>query len=350
MNPVNKKASDAEIVAALEAYPTQREAAAALGLDVSNVRRRMAAIRGTSTLYGKDGERALTWVKTDRKNDDLREGVLDAIRDHVRPLKPVKGPSKGCNPDLLSCYILTDYHLGMLAWGEETGADWDITIAERVIDAWIEEAIARAPKARVGVLAQLGDFLHYDSMEAVTPTGGHILDADTRFVRMIGVARRALQRCVDRMLQAHERVVVLHAEGNHDLASSAWLRELFSALYANEPRVQIITRPDPYYCIEHGETLLLFHHGHKRSMKDLDSVLVSKFRSEFGNAEHVYAHTGHFHHLKRRETSLMVIEQHRTLAAPDAYASRGGWMSGRSADVITYDSKRGEVCRITVQP
>lgn len=345
-----RKHTDAEIVAAVERHGTYTAAANSLGVGEAGVRQRMGRIRGTSTLYNEEGARVLTWVKADHKADDKHAEVLEAIRSRVAPLKAAPAPKRTTNPDLLSCYVLTDFHLGMLAWGEETGADWDISTAEATIDRWIEEAIARAPKARVGVLAQLGDFLHYDSLEAVTPTSGHVLDADTRFVRMIGVARRALQRCVDRLLRAHEEVVVLHAEGNHDIASSAWLRELFSALYANEPRVRIITRPDPYYAIEHGRTLLLFHHGHKRTIQTLDTVLAAKFRAEFGRSGHVYAHTGHFHHLKRRETALMVIEQHRTLAAPDAYASRGGWMSGRSADVITYDAQRGEVCRVTVQP
>ena len=32
----------------------------------------------------------------------------------------------------------------------------------------------------------------------------------------------------------------------------------------------------------------------------------------------------------------MKVERHETLAAPDAYAANGGWLSGRSAKVITY--------------
>lgn len=49
-----------------------------------------------------------------------------------------------------------------------------------------------------------------------------------------------------------------------------------------------------------------------------------------------------------RETNTMQIEQHRTLAAPDSHASRGGWMSGRDAKVISYHADHGEVGRITV--
>lgn len=341
--------SDAAIVEAYEAAGTYRAAAELLGLAHTSVMRRMGKIRGTSTLYDKDGNRALTWVKSERdKGADILDAIKEAVAESVKPLKPAPAVKGRFNADLLNCYVLTDFHLGMLAWGEETGADWDIQIAERQLEAWIDEAIARAPKARRAVFAQLGDFLHYDSFEAVTPSSGHILDADTRYQRMIRTARKCLQRIIDKLLRAHEEVVVLQAEGNHDIQSSAWLRVMFEALYENEPRCTVITRPDPYYSIQHGKTLLMFHHGHKRGMKDLDSVLVAKFREEFGQAAHVYAHTGHFHHLKTRETALMVIEQHRTLAAPDAYASRGGWMSGRSTDVITYDANRGEVCRVSI--
>lgn len=41
----------------------------------------------------------------------------------------------------------------------------------------------------------------------------------------------------------------------------------------------------------------------------------------------------------------MVVEQHRTLAAQDAYAARGGWLSGRDAQVIVYHRNFGEVGR-----
>jgi len=46
----------------------------------------------------------------------------------------------------------------------------------------------------------------------------------------------------------------------------------------------------------------------------------------------------------------MHVEQHQTLAAPDAYASRGGWMSGRSAKLITYHKEFGEIGRSAITP
>lgn len=46
----------------------------------------------------------------------------------------------------------------------------------------------------------------------------------------------------------------------------------------------------------------------------------------------------------------MTVIQHSTLAARDAYAARGGWMSERHVTSITYSDKYGQVARNTVTP
>ena len=125
---------------------------------------------------------------------------------------------------------------------------------------------------------------------------------------------------------------------------------MFAAFYENEPRVTTDFNPDPYYNFNWGKVCLFYHHGHKRNLKNIDTVFVAKFKEAFGTSRHVYAHTGHLHHDKVNETNLMTIEQHRTLAAKDSYASRGGWMSGRDSKVITYHKEFGEVHRSTINP
>lgn len=78
--------------------------------------------------------------------------------------------------------------------------------------------------------------------------------------------------------------------------------------------------------------------------------MVAKFREDYGQTTYHYCHTGHLHHDKVRESNLMHIEQHETLSAKDAYASRHGFMSHRSAKVITYHRAFGEVSRVTIRP
>lgn len=311
------------------------------------------AVKGTSTLYDKDGNVVMQWVKTalDREQElALLQEAVDAISETITPevARPYGG---GPAPaELLNLFILTDYHLGMLAWSEETGDDWDMKIAEDLLVKWFAAAIASAPPAQVAIFGQLGDFLHWDGLDAVTPSSGHVLDADTRFQKLVRVAIRAQRRIISMLLEKFPQVHVVCAEGNHDMASSIWMRELLHVLYADEPRVTVDRSPDPYYCYEHGETALFFHHGHKRKAEQLETVLVAKFREVYGRTKHAYAHVGHLHHKKVLESAIMVVEQHQTLAAKDAYASRGGWLSERSASVITYHTRYGEVARFTISP
>jgi hypothetical protein len=310
-------------------------------------------VKGVSTLYNGDGQISAQWVKSSidqERHVELMREVVSAMSEDIKREKPVKQPLKHLNDKLLNTYIITDYHLGMKSWAEETGEDWDLKIAEDLLTKWFAAAIKQSPDASVGLLNLLGDFIHWDGLDAVTPSSGHLLDADTRFQLVVRVAIRVIRKVIRMLLEKHDKVHVVIAEGNHDPAASIWLRELLPALYEDEPRVYVDRSADPYYCYEHGLTAVMMHHGHKRKMDSLDTVLAAKFREVFGRTKFVYAHTGHYHHNKTNETNLMTVEQHRTLAASDAYASRGGWMSGRDAKVITYHSDFGEVSRITVSP
>jgi hypothetical protein len=362
-------ATDEQILAAKREHGTHARAALSLGISERRFCARFARLRdydpqshpiqaipegfkphGFSTLVKPEGDGALQWVKVTRDKDAERarlEAWVAGIKDELPRIKPTPAP-KGTEDDLLNLYVVTDYHLGMLAWHEETGADWDLQIAERTLIRWFERAIALSPKAGTAVFAQLGDFLHADGLDALTPQHKNLLDVDTRFPKVVRAAIRLVRRIIELLLAKHAHVRVIQAEGNHDPASSIWLREWLASIYAKEPRVSVDTSPDPYYCVEHGATSLFFHHGHKRKPANIDDVFVGKFREVFGRTKHSYAHMGHMHHVDQRETSLMIVEQHRTLAAPDAYASRGGWLSGRDAKVISYSKRWGEVGRCTV--
>ncbi len=374
-----------EVLEVLDATKSQHATARQLGMsqksvwriveackkryDTSNVAPRKSespspqafSVKGYSTLRKyetPEGEKVMEWVKTDRNADAQAQAMraaIEAFRDELPRALPVPASAssriRGGAPLLLNQYLITDYHLGMLAWGEETGdADWDTGKAEDLLVRWFQAAVDQAPAADKAIFAQLGDFLHWDGFEAVTPTSGHVLDADTRFQRLVRVTIRVIRRVMDILLAKYSAVHVIMADANHDPASGAWLREFLAAFYETDPRVTVETSARTYYAYQHGRTLLCYHHGHKRPPKRVDEVFVANFRREYGQTDHAYGHLGHLHNDQVIETPLMKIEQHRTLAPNDAYASRGGWMSGRDAKVITYHKHFGEVSRLTISP
>lgn len=311
-------------------------------------------LKGVSSLQKvqlENGETVMQWVKTMRDpSTDEANAALEALRSELPKYEPVDAQPRLSNASLCSVVTITDFHMGMYSWAEETGDDWDMNIAEELLVKWFEMALASCPDSAMGVLAQLGDFLHYDSLEAVTPTSRNQLDADSRAQKMIRVALRVLRRVINMMLDKFPIVTVLMAEGNHDIVSSAWLREAFKMIYENEKRVTIITSPDPYYAVQWGRTGLFWHHGHLKKMEQLDRVFARKFREIYGSCTHCYGHAGHLHHERKLETPLMHVEQHPTLASSDAHASRHGYMSDRSAKVITYHKEYGEVGTVQINP
>ncbi|MDB4261336.1 winged helix-turn-helix domain-containing protein [bacterium] len=310
-------------------------------------------IKGTSTLY-KDGEAVMEWVKTTADQEEqeriFREGLAAMSEKMPRVAKTTK--PTGAKKELLNLYTITDFHLGMLAWHKEGGADWDLKIAEETLIGCFTEMLSGAPQAGEAIVCQLGDFLHSDfpALSPLTPMSGHTLDADGRASKVIRIAIRLLRTVVDMALAKHDTVRVIMAEGNHDITSSIWLRHTFAALYENEPRVTIDTSELPYYCYQFGNTMLAFHHGHMKKMPSLTSVFAAEFAPIWGATKWRYGHCGHFHHTAVKEDAGMTITQHETLAARDAYSSRGAYYGGRKAESTTYHKDHGKVGATFVTP
>jgi hypothetical protein len=309
--------------------------------------------KGVSTYYDKEGKPTGQWVKASAdvaRQQEMFAAAVNALANTLPRLDPIIAPEQ-FNADLLTMYTLTDAHIGMLAWHRENlQADWDLQIAEAVIVGCFEQIIKSSPDSETAILNQLGDLLHYDGLSAVTPTSGHVLDADGRFTKMVEVAVRVLRRIITMLLAKHKNVHVILAEGNHDMASSVWLRTMFKALYENEPRITVDDSALPYYAYEFGDVMLTFHHSHLKKFSAMREIIPAMFSEIWGRTKKRYCHTGNYHHTKEEEHAGLKVFQHPTLAARDAYASRGAWFSDREVCSITYHKKFGQGMRVYACP
>lgn len=353
-NGCNQRATSRHLGVSLSTVQRRLEQAQSRGIEFQPEHALPAGhdLAGVSRYYDKNGKPGGFWVKARKDLEREKLAMLktaQALTSDLPPVPKVERPDETVD-DLLSCYILTDFHLGQLSWGEETGADWNTDIAEELLVSWFAAAIKAAPAAKKAVLVELGDFLHSDGLLAITPTSGNILDADARFGKIVTVCIRALRRIVQMLLEKHDEVHIILAEGNHDLASSVWLRAMFAAFYEKEPRVTVDNTQVPYYAVEWGDTSIFIHHGHKKKLEDVSRVFAGQYREIFGRTKYSYAHLGHMHHVAAKEDQLMIVRQHPTLAAKDAHSARLGYQAQRGASVITYSKKFGEVSEIMIKP
>ena len=306
--------------------------------------------KGVSTYYNSEGKPSGQWVKASLSHqaliDAMRETV-DGFKDQIDPASIIIAPA--ASEELLcNLYTFTDYHLGMLAWHQEGGADWDVSKAERIIIAALIQMVNQSPNAHTAVLNIQGDFLHTDGKTPVTPASKHVLDADSRFPKIRRAAIRIIRSLMAICLQRHQEVYLIIAEGNHDEESAGWLADLFAVHYEEEPRVTVNDSVLPFYVFEWGNTMLGVHHGHKVKNESLPLLFAAQFPQQWGRTTRREIHCGHRHHRDEKEYNGVTVVQHPTLAARDAYAARGGWIADRAAWAITYHKKYGAVGRVMI--
>ena len=307
-------------------------------------------LMGKVTVQAAGGNVERTWTRMS-PDAEAQQAVFEAaaramVADMPR-LKPRKA-SGTWRTDLLTVYPIGDPHIGMYAWAEETGDDWDLNIAERVHCGAMAELVQAAPATEQAIVWNLGDALHYDSMAAVTPRSGHFLDADGRYAKMVAVAIKIIRQCIESALTKHARVHVVNLPGNHDETGALWLSIALSHIYENEPRVTIDTNPSVFSYYRWGKVLLGGHHGHACKPAALAGVMACDRAKDWGETTHRHWLIGHIHHESKKELSGVTVESFNTLAAKDAYATNGGWRSGRSMQAIVYHNVHGEVGRSKV--
>lgn len=300
----------------------------------------------SSTLYGEDGQIKLQWIKTKEGQDPAKwvEHIKDVFAD-ATPIKRIAAPKKSANPKLLTVYPIGDHHVGMYSWAEETGADYDIKIAERLLISAIQHLVESAPASDTALIANLGDFFHVDNLKNVTNRSGNVLDVDTRYAGMIRAGVRMMRTVIDCALAKHKKVRVMCAIGNHDDIGALWLALALEQFYDANPRVQIETSPSKFYYHRHGKVLIGVTHGDTGKPEKMHSVMAVDRAADWGETQHRYWLTGHVHTRKVLEFPGVLWETFRVLSPTDAWATAAGYRSGRDMTSIVFHKDHGEISR-----
>jgi hypothetical protein len=276
-------------------------------------------------------------------------GLADPLRGSEDPILP---PVRASN-DLLTGYVVGDAHFGMLSWAPETGASYDLKIAERLTCGAIDRLVMKTDPSANALLVDLGDFLHVDNYSNTTPDGGNSLDADGRYAKIVRVAARCMRHCIRQLLAKHLRVKVISVPGNHNRVGSVWMNTMLDAVYEREQRVTIDTSPSQYMVHEFGSNMIAATHKPNKT-DDVAALVATRWPEIWGRTRHRVLLTGHEHHRVKRQSVVakgrpgLVVETFETLAPVDAWHDEQGYRANRSMTAITWHRDHGEESRDTV--
>jgi predicted phosphodiesterase len=349
--------AQAEAQDAIAKHGSQQKAAEALGISRRSLRERLndadkkrMKLFGTSTLYDKDGEVVMEWEKrrhdSERQEQIIRETVAAFVQE-IKPAKPVKTP-KNNTDDILTSYVIGDAHIGMYAWAQETGSDFNVDIACHDIKLATERLVAATPPSREALVVQLGDFFHADStVHNNTPMSGNSLDVDSRFPRVIRAGITTMRYVIDSALEKHETVHIRNVAGNHDPSASITLNEALRGYYHKEPRLILEDSPAALWYHVFGSNLIGVTHGHGAKAEKLPGVLAVDAREYWSETEFKYIWHGHIHNKRVFEDAGCTCESFRTLASKDKWNADMGYRSGREMQAIILHKDYGEIERHT---
>jgi len=304
-------------------------------------------LRGVSTLLDGEGNAVQQWVKTtqDRDQCDL-EALYEAIKTLPDSFREAHVPAKTpehTSADLLVAYPIVDCHTGMFAWAEETGASYDLKIAERIHVQAIKHLVAGAPPAKQAVVLSLGDFFHTSNDLSRTERSGNPLDTDSRFAKVLRVGVRMFRAMVDAALEKHDKVRVIVEIGNHDQQASVMLALAMDTFYAQDSRVTVDTSPARFHYYRFGKCLFGTTHGSDAKPDSLPMVMAQDRAEDWGQTTFRKWFVGHVHQKRLMEFPGCIVEHYRTLAGRDAWAHGEGYRSDRGMSAEYYHREHGYV-------
>jgi hypothetical protein len=290
----------------------------------------------------------LQWVKEGRNNERLvAEELIKSLAEGLPKVRSTVPRSKKFRDDTIAVYPMGDPHFGMFAWGEESGEDFDLKIAERDLCTAVDRLVDTVPACDEALIVNLGDFFHADN-QAGTTTKGTGVDTDTRWAKVLRVGVKAIRQCIESALRKHNHVTVINAIGNHDEHTAMFLSVALLNIYENESRVTIIATPTIKHYYRFGKNLIGVHHGHTIKMQDLPFQMAVDRAQDWAETQFRYFLTGHIHHDSKKEVGGVIVESFRTLAAKDAWHTSMGYHAGRDMKSILFHKEFGEVERHTV--
>lgn len=362
-----------EVLEAIDKYGSQRAAAEALGIahgtvgdSVQALKKRAAKmgwapeadmrktvpdgfrLKGTSTLYGEDGELKLQWVKTtvdhDRAEEIARQAVA-ALSTSIEGMAPLTEPPQRVLSDILCVYPFGDPHVGLYVWAKECGDAFDLEIGRKLTLGAVDRLVGSAPPAETAVLLLLGDVFHADDGTNRTPSHHHPLDVDSRYVKVLQVGIETYRHAIVRALQKHKKVIVKAIPGNHDPHAIWSLAFTLSAYFSNEPRVEVDLGPAKHWYFRFGKVLIGSTHGDTTKHGQLGGIMACDRAKDWGETLYRYWYTGHIHSKTVTELPGVICESFRTLAAQDSYAAGHGYRAGRDMQCIVHHRDFGEIER-----
>lgn len=296
--------------------------------------------------------------KLDKDPELQKEFLLNEIKIYQQAQAKVTVSGRAALTELMSGEFLLeisvpDLHIGKLAWGEETGEDYDVKIACARYRKAVYNLLNRVPLDQLSkiVLPVGNDLIHIDNAENQT-TAGTVVDTDSRFAKIVKVAKELLVEIITELKQIAP-VDVIIVRGNHDSTVTFLLGEVIEAWFHADPLVSVDNSPKWRKYYEYGSVGVQLTHGDKEKHEELGMIFANEEPALWARTKHRFCKIGHFH--KTKKINYLAVDSHPgfqievipSLSGTDEWHSGKGYLSNKQAKAFLYHKEEGEIAEYT---
>lgn len=289
--------------------------------------------QGTYTLYSSS-------IKVKPLQSKISSDTVKQVFASLKPpkIKKIKYSSTG---DKLLELPIMDLHLGKLAWDKESGADYDIDIAEILYKNTITDILSRINTENISrILFPIGqDFFNADDADGKTQKGTS-QDMDSRWQKIYAKGCMLVIWSIEQ-LRRIAPVEVCYVKGNHDYTTSYYLTRNTDSWYrkCNDVTVNLSPHPRKYY--QFGKCMIGYSHG-QETKKSLDKLMQAEEPEIWGNTIFRELHLGHLHSESLKEVPGLKIRRISSITAADAWHTNSGYVCVvRQAQAFIWDKNKG---------
>jgi len=299
------------------------------------------------------------WLKTKDASIFIKNIGVDQkeiISDYVDAIKEAINNTewsitvKQTSYDNLFVPCIFDLHLGKLAWGEETGEDYDTKIAVARFRVALTDLIEKAKGYKIErILFPVGNDIYNSDRAKPFPqtTAGTPQMDDLRWQKLF---RMGIQLITEAVIQLSKLapVDVKMVYSNHDHERVFYLGETLSAVFNNHPTVNVDNSPKMRKYYQWGECLIGLTHGHNDKSNNLPLVMAQEAKEMWGSTFYREWLLGHLHHRKQYTTDTakdyrgVNVRYITSPSAPDAWHSERSFVGAiKGAEGFIYNKKEG---------
>ena len=296
------------------------------------------------TLYSVD-VRFVRKTQEIRATNVVQEIILDAKKHSIKVPKINYPKSKD---GVLLELAIFDAHFGRLCWGEESGADFDVHIAEKLLKQTLMELLDYSKNFNISkILIPFGGDYFNSNSKANSTVLGTAQQEDTRYSKTFRLGRKLAIDIIDRCYQIAPVDVVL-VKGNHDEERLFYLGDSLECWYHNNKNVDIDNSPKSRKYYSFGKTLLGFTHGDDVKLEKLPMLMALEAPRQWLKSKYREIHTGDKHHRLTLSENGVVIRILGSIVAPDQWTYNKGFVGPiRATESFVFHPEKGLVAQFT---